>query len=210
MTTKKTDSPLSRWSQRKMLVQEGKIPADPPTDLASEPDVELQSTLQGEQIEQLDEKGELQQASVPAEDEIDHEKFADVDFDALNYDSDYTQFMAKNVPEFVKRRALRALWNSDPILANIDGLNDYDEDFTIVEPISKTIASAWNMGKGYMTAEEEEEQKKIGQDVEIAADDDVDSLDEAIDSQETDDQPDADTDEAQAPADELEEKLETS
>ena len=145
-----------------MLVQEGKIPSDASTDLADEPDVELSSTLQGEQFEQLDEKGELQQASLPPEDEIDHEKFANLDYDALDYDSDYTQFMAKNVPEFVKRRALRALWNSDPVLANLDGLNDYDEDFTIVEPMTKAIASAWNMGKGYMTAEEEEQQNEIG------------------------------------------------
>ena len=213
MTTKKTDSPLSRWSQRKMLVQEGKIPSDPFTVLASEADVEPQTTLEGEQIEQLDEKGELQQASLPPEDEVDHEKFANLDYDALDYNSDYTQFMAKNVPDFVKRRALRALWNSDPVLANLDGLNDYDEDFTIVEPIAKGIASAWNMGRGYMTAEEEEAQKEIGQKIEVAADDNADSDpvdDNEITDEETDDQSDAEPDDTQAPSSEAEEKLKTS
>ncbi len=51
------------------------------------------------------------------------------DIDSLDKDSDYTVFMREGVPEGLKKLALRALWRSDPILANLDGLNDYDEDF---------------------------------------------------------------------------------
>ena len=51
------------------------------------------------------------------------------DIDSLDKDSDYTPFMAEGVPAELKKLALRALWRSDPVLANLDGLNDYDEDF---------------------------------------------------------------------------------
>jgi hypothetical protein len=37
--------------------------------------------------------------------------------------------MREGVPEALRNRALRKLWLSDPVLANLDGLNDYDEDF---------------------------------------------------------------------------------
>ncbi|MCP4935145.1 MAG: DUF3306 domain-containing protein [bacterium] len=174
MTTKKADSPLSRWSQRKILVQEGKITSDAPDEIVSDPGTMLQSAQPSELSEQPDEKNVEQQAALPPEDEIDTEKFANIDFDALDYDSDYTQFMARNVPDIVKRKALRALWNSDPVFANLDGLNDYDEDFTIVEPMTKAIESAWNMGKGYMTAEEEKK-RAANEEVQVASADDTDS-----------------------------------
>jgi hypothetical protein len=51
------------------------------------------------------------------------------DVESLDKDSDFTVFMQDGVPEELKNMALRALWRSDPVLANLDGLNDYDEDF---------------------------------------------------------------------------------
>ena len=50
------------------------------------------------------------------------------DIETLDYNSDYSVFMAKGVSERLKNRALRQLWRSNPILANVDGLNDYDEE----------------------------------------------------------------------------------
>ncbi len=44
--------------------------------------------------------------------------------------TDFSRFLREDVPERLQRAALRKLWNSDDILANLDGLNDYDEDFT--------------------------------------------------------------------------------
>ncbi len=214
MTTKKTDSPLSRWSQRKMLIQGGKIPSDAPVETLCDPDAEQQSAQTDELCEQGDGNGKEQQSALPPEDEIDTEKFANVDYDALDYDSDYTQFMAKNVPEIVKRKALRALWNSDPVFANLDGLNDYDEDFTIVEPMTKAIESAWNMGKGYMTAEEEERKKTAREEDEAqvaSADEaDDDALDEELIDPVADDLSNDESIESEAQSEDLEEKVETS
>ncbi|MFQ5765526.1 MAG: DUF3306 domain-containing protein, partial [Rhodospirillales bacterium] len=60
----------------------------------------------------------------------------------LDKDSDFTPFMAENVPEFLRRQALRVLWRSDPVLANLDGLNDYDEDFSLATLVGKALAGA--------------------------------------------------------------------
>lgn len=95
------------------------------------------------------------------QDELDEikesESFDDFDFDSLEYDSDYTRFMKSGVPESVRKRALRKLWGSNPILANVDGLNDYDDDFTdaalAVKGLLKTAHKAVG---GYLTDEERE------------------------------------------------------
>lgn len=82
------------------------------------------------------------------------ENFDDVNFDELDYSSDYTRFMKEDVPDLVRRRALRQLWASDPILANLDGLNEYDEDYTDAALAVKVLQSAWKPGKGYATDDE--------------------------------------------------------
>ena len=76
--------------------------------------------------------------------------------DSLDKDSDYTAFLGTNVPEFLKRQALKVLWRSDPVLANLDGLNDYDEDFSLAGLVEKVVTSARNAkrtGKGSRDAE---------------------------------------------------------
>ncbi len=47
----------------------------------------------------------------------------------LTGESDFAAFMGEGVPDEIRNLALRKLWRSDPVLANLDGLNDYDEDF---------------------------------------------------------------------------------
>jgi hypothetical protein len=39
------------------------------------------------------------------------------------------------VPEELKNLALKKLWLSDPVLANVDGLNDYDDDFNVIDKV---------------------------------------------------------------------------
>ncbi len=61
--------------------------------------------------------------------------------DGLDKDSDYTPFLGDGVPEKLARAAMRKLWRSDSIFAFRDGLDDYDEDFTIKETIVKAVTS---------------------------------------------------------------------
>ncbi len=61
--------------------------------------------------------------------------------DGLDKDSDYTPFLGNGVTEKLALAAMLKLWLSDPIFAFRDGLDDYDEDFTIIETIAKAVTS---------------------------------------------------------------------
>ncbi len=61
------------------------------------------------------------------------------DIETLDADSDFSVFLRDGVPEHLKKLALRKLWASDPVFANLDGLNDYDEDFSIFVPLAKEV-----------------------------------------------------------------------
>ena len=92
------------------------------------------------------------------------------DVESLTAESDFTPFMQKGVPEHLKRLALRKLWGSDPVLANLDGLNDYDDDYTIVETIAGALKSAYQAGKGYADEAEEATEAVAAADPEKEAD----------------------------------------
>jgi len=76
------------------------------------------------------------------------------DVETLDADSDYTGFLGDSVPEDVAKLALRKLWRSDPVLANLDGLNDYDDDFSAGGMVSEVVKTAYRVGKGLLTDEE--------------------------------------------------------
>jgi len=68
------------------------------------------------------------------------------------------------VPERLRRRALRQLWRLNPVLANLDGLNDYDGDFTNAATDAPGVKTAYQVGKGllrHVQALEEQERAKI-------------------------------------------------
>ena len=72
------------------------------------------------------------------------------DPDALGRGDDFSAFMAKTVPERLRRRALRRLWISNPVLANLDELVDYGEDFTDAATIVENLQTAYRVGKGML------------------------------------------------------------
>ena len=77
------------------------------------------------------------------------------DPDNLQPGDDFRAFMAKAVPDRLRRRALRRLWLSNPALANLDGLLDYGEDFTDGATVIENLQTAYQVGKG-MTRHVEE------------------------------------------------------
>ncbi len=140
-------NPLSRWSERK-----------------------VKARLKEEEAPSLEETAE-QQPVAPIESE--KEKTAAIveqlpDIDSLTAESDYTAFMGEGVPEHLKRLALRKLWRSDPVLANVDGLVDYGEDFTVAERMGDAVKTAYRVGKGLIEdiqelAEDEEQGEEQGE-----------------------------------------------
>jgi hypothetical protein len=91
-----------------------------------------------------------------------------VEVEALDYDADFTRFMQNDVPEALRKRALRQLWRSDPILANVDGLNDYDDDFTDAALAVKVLETAHKIGRGYLDDDDDD----VGQDEDVVAGED--------------------------------------
>jgi Protein of unknown function (DUF3306) len=120
---------LSRWSQRKAAARRGApaeeaVPEPQPEKQAAEPPVD---------------------EAKPAEDTP-----ALPPVEELTAESDYTVFLGEKVPEALKRAALRKLWGSDPVLANLDGLNDYDEDYNLANSLVGVVRTAYQVGKGYV------------------------------------------------------------
>ena len=77
-----------------------------------------------------------------------------VDLDALRPGSDLSAFFREGVPEALRARALKALWRSDPVFANVDRLCDYDDDFRAAAMVPGAIQSAWRAGRGYLFPED--------------------------------------------------------
>ncbi len=69
----------------------------------------------------------------------------------LTPESDFTAFLDRRVPAMLRRAALRKLWQSDPVFANLDGLNDYDDDFRTLG-VGQVVRTAYEVGKGFVKA----------------------------------------------------------
>lgn len=72
------------------------------------------------------------------------------DPDTLEEGDDFSVFMKANVPDALRRRALRRLWRLNPAFANLDGLVDYGEDFTDAAMVPDVLATAYKVGRGLL------------------------------------------------------------
>ena len=114
-----------------------------------------ESSLSAEEIAQRDavEVAEQKQEQALADneqlsDEEVLEKYELPDPDKIELGMDIKGFMNKEVPEALRRRALRSLWRSNPVLAVLDGLNDYDEDFNTLTTGAEGVQTLYQVGKG--------------------------------------------------------------
>lgn len=131
------ESRLQRWSRRKSKAARDTVPAD----RAPVTETEAGSALSPEEQalavnETLPESELLEKYNLP-------------DPDAIELGTDVTGFMRKEIPEFLRRRALRSLWKSNPVLAVLDGLNDYDEDFTDAASATTAVKTLYQVGRGF-------------------------------------------------------------
>jgi hypothetical protein len=78
-----------------------------------------------------------------------------IDLETLDAESDFSPFFKEGVPKVLRSAAMRVLWRSSPVFANLDGLNDYDENFGDPELIKKFTGTAWKIGKGYLRDDDE-------------------------------------------------------
>lgn len=85
------------------------------------------------------------------------------DPESLAMGDDFKAFMSKAVPEHIRKRALRKLWRSNPVLACVDGLNDYDDDYLAQSIGQGALKTSYQVGKGMLAhLLEVERQKEAG------------------------------------------------
>ncbi|SVD09264.1 uncharacterized protein METZ01_LOCUS362118, partial [marine metagenome] len=123
------NTPIRRWSQRKTEARQAQTPG---VSKKIEPSSETPSS---------DRDTPLDVSCLPS-------------VEKLTADSDFTPFFQSGVPSALKKAALRKLWSSDPVLANVDGLNDYDEDFAKMG-LGKVVQTVYQVGKGMIRPKQE-------------------------------------------------------
>jgi len=70
------------------------------------------------------------------------------DINTLDKNSDFSLFMREGTPEHLKKLALKKLFTSDPAFSVLDGLNDYDEDYSMIGKVAEAVSSRYKPGKG--------------------------------------------------------------
>lgn len=121
--------------------------------------------------------------------------------ESLNKDSDFTPFFATNVPDFLKRHAFKVLWASSPFFNFRDGLDDYDENFRLIDKLITAADSDYKAGKGYgLEDEPDEDDDDIGdgEDDAIAEDGNKDADEEQVAAAD-EEKPDEDSEEKAEP-----------
>ena len=147
MAEKEDKGFLNRWSERKQARrQEEPLPPEPGEETAGQ-----QPALSAEE-------------EAARQKEIDDYVAALPEPESLTYESDFTAFFKEGVPEVLKRRAMKVLWRSNPILANLDGLIDYGGDFTDKAMVVPNLKTLYRVGKGMFTDEDliKEDRRRAG------------------------------------------------
>ena len=111
----------------------------------------VEAEAEAEQAQLVEQERAETQAAL--EEQTDEEICAALDLpdpDTLQPGDDYSVFLQKAVPERLRRRALRMLWRSNPVLANVDGLVDYGEDFTDAATVIENLSTTYQVGKGML------------------------------------------------------------
>ena len=138
------ESRFERWSRRKAEAREEEALA------AQQPVAE---------VEELSEEEQELAVNEALSDEEVLAKYDLPDPDTSELGMDVTGFMRKEIPEALRRRALRSLWRSNPVLAVLDGLNDYDEDFNAVTTGAEGVKTLYQVGKGMFDKAKRAEEK---------------------------------------------------
>ena len=129
---------LARWARRKAEARkvEEPVPEDEP------------ARVEEEKQAPADPAG----TDVPPDEETRERWISElekIDVDSLGYEHDFAIYMRAWVPQRLRQKALRKLWTTNPTLACLDGLNDYDDDFTDAATVVANLKSDWLPGRGY-------------------------------------------------------------
>lgn len=137
------DSFLGRWSRRKADARAGRPSADAEP---AEPDAAPPAPAAAE---------------ADAADPVDEDTFTDAELlekhglpdpATLSMEDGVAAFMRPGVPARLRLQALRRMWRLDPVFANLDGLVDYDQDFSDKATVVPGMATVYRVGRGVVRA----------------------------------------------------------
>jgi len=149
--TAKRESGLSRWARRKAAVQSEQDLETPKRGAALPAGAAGTAATQDE----YSPREAAVQTAEPATPDTETVPADLPDLDTLDYESDYAGFLSKDVSDAVRNIALRKLWRSNPLLANVDGLVDYDDDFTDAATVVEGMKSVYRIGRGMVQDDDE-------------------------------------------------------
>lgn len=177
------DGFLNRWSSRKQA--------------ARDEDVEpVQETVAEQTSEDVPEQSDAQIL----------EELGLKDPDDMAPGDDFSAFMASGIPERLRNRALRKLWLTNPVLANLDELVEYGEDYTDAAMVVENLQTAYRVGKGFLRQEEIDADKA---EIEVAdSTAEIEEADSEVEPEPVDDQVASDLDESEQPDDVAETDIE--
>lgn len=134
---------IRRWSRRKRAArrEEKSVDAAPIEEPVTDPDGDHVSAATDPDDDHDSSKGEP---------DADPETLDLPDIDTLSSESDFKPFLKKGVPKELRNRAMRKLWRVNPAFAHLDGLNDYDGDFTDAATVVKGLKTLYKVGRGFM------------------------------------------------------------
>jgi hypothetical protein len=168
-----TDGFLSRWSKRKLDVQEGKqVLAEPPAAAVPMPmstpvpaggeNGELATAARPGEVADLTAVPALQKAGKGAEGTPEVPLPTLEDAQALTPQSDFKPFMARGVAADVKNAAMKKLF-TDPHYNVMDRLDTYIDDYSLPDPIPEAMLRQMVSAKFLNLFDEEDKQDAVTQ-----------------------------------------------
>ncbi len=181
-----SESLLHRWSKQKAETTEEELPSteiqDQESETDTDSDTEATASADSEQTEQTEQEEKAPIELPPIE--------------SLSEDSDYSLFMSPEVDENLKKLALRKLFKS-PFFNVVDGLNDYDDDFTTFELLGDIVTSDMKFHEERKKAEEALKRQQAAESGEVS--EPIES--EALGSEQTEEEEPSGTNDEVLPSD---------
>lgn len=128
---------LARWSRRKLTPRE---------QLKEEPDDAALPERSGPGV-----------TAAEGQDEVDEDQLSDSELleryelpdpENLTVADDVSVFMRSGVPTRLRNLALRRMWKLHPVLANLDGLVEYNDDYTDAATVIPNLKTTYQVGRG--------------------------------------------------------------
>ena len=128
---------FGRWSQRKVQIRKGALPADAPTQLTkpvelARPVTEVAQMPVGQPLAATRAGLQSEAPAQPPPPTLE-------DVAKLTADSDYSAFAARHIDASVRNADMRKLFAGDPHFNVMDGLDVYIDDYSVGVPIPKSM-----------------------------------------------------------------------